>query len=254
MQLVAIVAAKPSRGAVQTRPSLDPWGNDAAYIEEVSAEVVGLLAVVACVGDESGDGVTREGVAEGAFELAVVRLGSAIDGEAEDEVRACVADEGEFGVSDLGVGSVPLTLFGEVMGAVAGFQACGVYYGRGGGGVKRSVGAAEGEELVEQPAGEGLSEESAVSSAEGGEMRDLGERKGGSEVGPFGKDLVNASVIEAEELLEDETGDELGLSEPSGALGAGVIGVGLLRDRQGEYGHSQGALCGSHNPRCTKNY
>jgi hypothetical protein len=82
-----------------------------------------------------------------------------------------------------------------------------------------------GKELIAQR----LAEETLGRLAERGEVRDLGQPQDRSQVGPFREHRVDAPVVLAMELLDDQTGHKLRLRELLGTLGAGVVRQGVPR-------------------------
>ena len=81
MQMFAIVAAQIAGRSIVTRPSFDSGRDDAAYAKLVATPAVGLLAVVAGVGDQHLEGVMSKGTFHGASKLAVIHRGPPVDGD-----------------------------------------------------------------------------------------------------------------------------------------------------------------------------
>ena len=87
-----------------------------------SAETVRGFAVVAGVAQERGKPLASVGVPDGGRKLAVVRFGTPVHHQAQDQVAVGVAEGRKLGITGLVVGAVAAATPGEVVRDVMRFQ------------------------------------------------------------------------------------------------------------------------------------
>ena len=164
-----------------------------------------------------------------------------------------VADRRELGISGFAVGLVPVGTSGEVVGDVTRFQPCRVNGGQGALIGQEPLSATSLEQLVHEVVGLSFLEQSSVRRAQGGEVGDFRQPDDLPKIGPLQEHLMEAPVVQLQELFDDQAGHQLGLRELARTLGTRVVRQALAGQLKGQFGDGQGALCGFHNPLCTNN-
>ena len=91
-----------------------------------------------------------------------------------------------------------------------------------------------------------LAEQAVAGRTERGEVRHALQAEDLSQVGPFGQPHLHAAIVEAKELLDDQTCEQLRLSELAWAFAVGVVRQRIACRPQCEACHRERTLAGHH--------